>query len=104
MPMSGFACLSPGSVGLIQSFDSVPVQERARIKKDDQEGPGSGGHPKIEIIPMLSGHSRMGRRAKPIGNVSNGYRHCGAPKMNDISFLRQDHSGYGHDGAPQISA
>src|ERR1041385_3037330 len=86
----------PGAVGLVETFYAAPVKESSRIKKDEQSNTSDEDHPKIGIIPGLSGAPLPGRRIEHVGNPQDRNGNESAADVNDISFLRQNHSGQSH--------
>ena len=92
----------PRGVRLIDSFYAAPVKKRSGIEKDDRDDANSNDHRKIDIGPCLPGRFLVGQTIECVGNHEG--RNCKrrATKMDDVSFLCQNHPGHAHAGAPQV--
>ena len=102
MTVAGVASREPSVVRSIQTLDSAPVKKRSRIEENDYSDADSGDHRKIKIGPVLPGRFRVGKTVKRAGDHQDGNCQRRAGKMDDVRFLRQDHAGYTHAGAPKI--
>ena len=92
----------PGGVGLIETFYTAPVKECSRIKKDEQPNAGHEDHCKIDIIPALPDWPRVRRPVDRVRNPQHRHGNQCATDMDDISLLRQNHTGHSHADAPKV--
>ena len=102
MAVAGVPGLGPRVVRLIEALNSAPVKKRSGIEENDYGDADSGDHRKINICPGLSGQLRVGNAIKRAGDHHHGNCERRAGKMDDVRFLRKDHAGHTHAGAPKV--
>ena len=94
--------LKPGCEGLVEALHARPIEERTRVKENDQGSADPHNHGKIHISPGLPDGPAMRHAIHKVRNPGNESRHHGAGEMDNVGFLGQDHAGEPHPQAPEI--
>ena len=102
MTVPVLAGLKPGGERFIEATEARPVKESSGIEKTIKKSSSGEHDAQINISPGLGCAFRVGQRRDQVRNPKNCQGQGGTAEMNNVRFLRQDHTGQSHPEAPEI--
>src|SRR6185436_5872416 len=78
-------CLEPGGEGQVEAFYSRPIEERPRIKENDQGGAGRYDHEENQIRPRLLHGPRIWHSIQKVRHPGDEYRDDRAAEVDNVS-------------------